>query len=200
MDVKSSFNLEIWIVAPNTRGRGYCLSKVVDADFTKPPSALIKLWMLTSPSLQADFNIQVCSNQDLLEMFGKHEASKCCLLTVCYHSPGSEPPDIPDWDFSTGQSVEAPFTPSMPCPSIAEPSLQTQTQSADHGYLANPNPSNEHVGVDEEGLYIELGSQPPKPPNSEPRAKQRQAECSQSDPCYDTDIDNESSSSEDDEI
>ena len=108
---------KIWIVAPNTRGRGYCLSKVVDADFTKPPSALIKLWMLTSPSLQADFNIQVCSNQDLLEMFGKHEASKCCLLTVCYHSPGSEPPDIPDWDFSTGQSVEAPFTPSIPCPS-----------------------------------------------------------------------------------
>ena len=78
MDVKSSFNLEIWIVAPNTRGRGYCWSKVVDADFTKPPSALIKLWMLTSPSLQADFNIQVCSNQDLLEMFGNHEASKCC--------------------------------------------------------------------------------------------------------------------------
>jgi len=34
MDAKNSFNLEIRIVAANTRGRWYCLSKVVDADFT----------------------------------------------------------------------------------------------------------------------------------------------------------------------
>ena len=38
-----------------------------------------------------------------------------------------EPPQKPDanYDSSIGGSVEAPFTPSMPCPSITEPSFQT---------------------------------------------------------------------------
>jgi len=53
---------------------------------------------------------------------------------------------------------------SLPCPSIAEPSQQTQSQSTDHEYLANPNSSYEHMGVDEEGLYIDLGPQHPPPP------------------------------------
>ena len=33
MDAKSSLNLKIWIVGANMRGRWYCLSIVVDADF-----------------------------------------------------------------------------------------------------------------------------------------------------------------------
>ncbi|TVT98684.1 hypothetical protein EJB05_55992, partial [Eragrostis curvula] len=36
---------------------------------------------------------------------------------------------------------EDPLNLSVPCPSIAEPSLETQTQSADDNSLANPNPS-----------------------------------------------------------
>ena len=91
-------------------------------------------------------------------MFAKHKDFKCCLLTVAYHSPSSEPPVIPDWDSSsTMNSVEPPFTPSIACPSLVEPSHATHTQSAEPEYLANPNPMNEHVGVDEEGLYIDLG-------------------------------------------
>jgi hypothetical protein len=98
-------------------------------------------------------------------MFAKHRASKCYYLTFAYHNPSSEPPLVLDWDVSrTALSVEAPFTPSMHCPSIAEPSQQTQGQSTDYEYLANPNPTYEHVGVDEEGLYIDLGPQHPPPP------------------------------------
>ena len=37
----------------------------------------------------------------------------------------------------------------------------THTQSIEPKYLANPNPMNEHVGVDEEELYIDLGPQYP---------------------------------------
>ena len=69
---------------------------------------------------------------------------------------------ILDWDFgSTVNYVEPPFTPSIACPSLAEPSHATHIQSAEPEYLANPNPMNEHVGVDEEGLYINFGPQYP---------------------------------------
>jgi len=73
-------------------------------------------------------NIQVCTDQDLLDMFAKHNAFKCCFLTFGYHSPNTEPPEIPPWDFSSSwHSVENPFTPSLPCPSIAQPS-HTQSE------------------------------------------------------------------------
>jgi len=183
MDAKNSFNLEIRIVAANTRDRWYWSSKIVDADFTnfkdlvdevveKCPPRFGDIVRLFYFCMDSKVNIQVCSDQNLFAMFDKHEASKCCLLTFSYHSPSSEPHVIPDWDFSTGQSIEAPFTSFIPCPSIAESSLQTQTQSTDNGNLANPNPCNEHLG-DEEWLYIELDPQPPKSFNSEPSTKQR---------------------------
>ena len=34
MDAESSYNLEIWIVAPNSHARWFSLNKVVDADRT----------------------------------------------------------------------------------------------------------------------------------------------------------------------
>jgi hypothetical protein len=68
----------------------------------------------------------------------------------------------------------------MPCPSIAEPSQQTQGQSVDYDYLANPNPTYEHVSVDEEGLYIDLGPQhpPPPKPHTQGGSSNREAESS----------------------
>jgi hypothetical protein len=76
-------------------------------------------------------NVQLCTDHDLLDMFAKHKDSKCCYLTFAYHSPRTEPPEIPPWDFSNSwQYVENPLTPSLPCPSIAQPS-QTQSQAAD---------------------------------------------------------------------
>jgi hypothetical protein len=114
-------------------------------------------------------NIQVHSDQDLVEMFAKHRASRTCLLTIAYYSPSSESPVIPDWDCSspsTVNPVEPPFTPSIGCPNLAEPNHATVTQSAESEYLANTNPMNEHVGVDDERLYIDLSpNYPPPPPN-----------------------------------
>jgi hypothetical protein len=167
MDAKSSFNLEIQIVAPNSHAWWFSLN-------------------------------------NLFEMFAKHKASKCCLLTVAYHSPSSEPPMISDWDCgSTMNSVEPPFTPSIAYPSLAEPSHATHTQSAEPEYLANPNPMNEHVGVDEEGLYIDLGpNYPPPPPNpqSQGGSKEREGESSGADESSESDSDDESSDDEVEDI
>ncbi|KAG2577881.1 hypothetical protein PVAP13_6NG129703 [Panicum virgatum] len=203
MDDNSRFNLEIRIVAHNYRDSCYILDKVVDADLTnfkdlvdeivdKYPLSfgdLVKVFYLC---MDTKANIQVCSDQDLVEMFSKHKTSKCCYLTFCYHSPATEPHEIPLWDVSsTGQSIEAPFTPSVSCPSIAEPSLETHTQYAEIEKMPNPTPGNEHVGIDDEGLYIDLGVQHPKPANRE---------ASPSDTCYDSDGVDESTSDEKYEI
>ncbi|KAG2588400.1 hypothetical protein PVAP13_5NG332843 [Panicum virgatum] len=175
MDPNTSFDLEIRIISRNLNSQWDLLNKVVDADFTnfrdlvdevleKYPPCSNEIASLFYFSMDRKTNIQICSDQDLVEMFAKHKASKCCLLSVCYHNPDSEPPEIPTWEFSgTVHSIEAPFTPSVSCPMLPEPSLQSHTQSADTDFLANPNPSFDHVGIDEEGLYIDIGFQNPIP-------------------------------------
>jgi hypothetical protein len=65
---------------------------------------------------------------------------------------GSEPPDISKWEIGTGQSVQQ---------SIGESCL---TKSADSEFLANPNPSNEHAGIDDECLYIDIDPEHRAPP------------------------------------
>ncbi|KAG2567374.1 hypothetical protein PVAP13_7NG350824 [Panicum virgatum] len=186
MDENSRFNLEIRIVAPNCRGSWYGLDKVVDADFTNFKDFVDEVVDIYPPSfghivrvfyfrMDTKTNIQVCSDQDLVEMFAKHKASKCCYLTFCYYSP----------------AIEAPFTPSVPCPSIAKPSLETHTQSAETINMPNPNPVNEHVEINDEGLYIDIGPKYPKPTNPE---------ASPSDTCSDSDGVDESSSDEEYEI
>jgi len=182
----------------------------VDPDFTNfkdlvdevvdkcPPSYgdIVKLFY---SCMDTKANIPICSDQDLVEMFAKYKASKCCYLSLCYHSPGSDPPEISVWDVSsTGHSMEAPFTPSMPCPSLAEPSLETHTLCAETTeHMANPNPCNEFQN-DGEGLYIDLGPQNSTPVN--PHMQQKEPETSQSDGCYDSEGDDESSSDEEDEL
>ena len=37
--------------------------------------------------------------------------------------------------------------------------IKTTTTNDDDNYLNNPEPQNEHVGVDEEGMYLELEPQ-----------------------------------------
>jgi hypothetical protein len=44
------------------------------------------------------------------------------------------------------------MTPSFSCPSLAEPNHATHTEHEEPDLLANPNPKNEFVGIDEEGL------------------------------------------------
>lgn len=136
MDPNTSFNLEIRIIAPNCRFRWFMLDKVVEADVTnfrdlddgvvdKYPCGYGDIVRLFYFCMDSKVNIEVCSDQDLVEMFAKHKAIKCCLLTLSYHSPSVKPPEIPDWDFSTIPSIQPSMTSSAP---LAEPSHATHTQ------------------------------------------------------------------------
>ena len=102
MNTESSYNLEIKIVALSSRARWFSLNKVVDADRTnfidlvaevvdKYPHNYSDIVRLFYFCMDSKVNIQVCTDQDLVEIFAKHKAFKCCLLTVTYHSPSSEP-------------------------------------------------------------------------------------------------------------
>jgi hypothetical protein len=62
-----------------------------------------------------------------------------------------EPTDISQWEIGIGHSVEL---------SIGESS---HSKCAESESLANPNPSFEHVGVNDECLYIDIGPTPPIP-------------------------------------
>ena len=98
------------------------MNKVIDADRSnfvdlvaevenKYPSDYRDVVRLFYFCIERQMNIQVYTDQDLLDMFAKHNASKCCFLTFGHHSPNTEPSKIPPWDFSSSwQSVENPFT------------------------------------------------------------------------------------------
>ncbi|KAJ1253469.1 hypothetical protein BS78_K252300, partial [Paspalum vaginatum] len=77
---------------------------------------------------------QVTTDQELLEMFRKHATSKVIHMTISYSEP------IP--------TISEPTEPTTSHPT------QLTNDDDDDGYLANPQPQNEHVGVDDEGLYL----------------------------------------------
>jgi hypothetical protein len=96
MDTNSGFNLEIRIVSPRCRDGGwFSLDKVVDADVTNFRDSIDGV-VDKYPCDYGDITrlfyfLYRCSDHDLVDMFGKHKASKCCLLTLNYHSPTVEP-------------------------------------------------------------------------------------------------------------
>jgi hypothetical protein len=106
MDAGSSYNLEIRIIARHTGAWWFSLNKVVNADRTnfvdlvanvenKYPSDYGDVVRLFYFCIKRQMNIELCTDQNLLDMFAKHKDSKCCYLTFSYHNPSNEPPEIP---------------------------------------------------------------------------------------------------------
>ncbi|KAG2650024.1 hypothetical protein PVAP13_1NG186957 [Panicum virgatum] len=62
-------------------------------------------------------------------MFAKHKTSKCCRMSIAYHKPDVDPPEIPLWN-----NVEIPCSPSIPSPSYVEPSKATQLGTVTEPY------------------------------------------------------------------
>ena len=83
------------------------MNKVVDADRTnfrdlvdevvdKYPTGFGDIGTVFYSCMDGKVNIKVSTDQDVLEIFGKHQDSKCCFLTFAYHNPSSERRLIPD--------------------------------------------------------------------------------------------------------
>ncbi|KAK3137518.1 hypothetical protein QOZ80_5BG0453370 [Eleusine coracana subsp. coracana] len=119
-------------------------------------------------------SIPISTDQDLVDVFAKHVDSKVICMYLSYQNPNCEAPKLFEWH----DSVQVLCTWSLvPIPSIElgtqsnykqptqsidkqpiqsgdkEPTLSTEELSEDT-YLLNPQPENEHIGVDEEKLYL----------------------------------------------
>ncbi|WVZ73227.1 hypothetical protein U9M48_021561 [Paspalum notatum var. saurae] len=170
MDPVSSYKLDVRIISNRARfSSWYRHSTVVDSDLTNFKDLMddtlkifpcgygdvVKLFYFCA---QTKSNIEIRTDQDLLAMFAKHKSTKTCFLSFDYHDTSSEPPIVPLW-----KKVDVPCTPSIAassqiCPTQTQTESQPETQvQPEDQYLLNPEPENEHVGVDEEGLYIEIG-------------------------------------------
>ena len=151
MDPKTCYNLEIRIIAYNTRSKWFSFSKVVDADTTnfkdlvdeildKYPSSYGDLVKLFYYAADTKSNIELSTDQELLAMFAKHVSTKTCYLSIAYYPSSAEPPAIPIWDT---ECVDVPSTPSMLVPLAVDPSHCFMKKTADRSEI-----NADHMGVD----------------------------------------------------
>ncbi|RLN12878.1 hypothetical protein C2845_PM09G23520 [Panicum miliaceum] len=119
--------------------------------------------------------LEVTTDQELLEMFSKHIDNKVVRMIITYTDPADDVPIPECYTPENSDLLDIPCTPSMPCPSLAAASQSTEPISSQHTKptasqpteprtnesnddddecLANPEPQNEHVGVDDEALYL----------------------------------------------
>lgn len=185
MDPKTSFYLEMRLFGNNSRAdcSWYSCSTVVDSDTTNfkdfvddilhtypcVPTEVVKLYYFCDES---NSHVQVCTDQDLVAMFAKHDATKTIRLSIGYFDVSKPDVPIPDWSSSSKPAVgeaskstlnAASETITADCvPSAitvgqtsSQPTEPSQNEAADT-YLMNPHPEYEHVGVDVEGMYSDV--------------------------------------------
>jgi hypothetical protein len=95
-----------------------------------------------------------------MDMFEKYNETKFVCIFVLYY-PTEPPPLVTEWP-DTPPEKEAHDVAAVPSqseqnqPSQSQPSsaMQPEQDPNEENYLANPLPDNEHVGVDEESLYL----------------------------------------------
>jgi hypothetical protein len=128
-------------------------TKVVDADTTNFRDFIKSIVDEFSPHYKEKAIVQyfddslqalpeVKTDQDLQLMFDKHVESKVVCIPVVYYDPYEEAPQL---------VTEWPLSP------LEENRTQEnkQNEEDEENCLGNPLPENEHVGVDEETIYID---------------------------------------------
>jgi len=150
MDTDTSYLLKIHLLGNPKKSRKdvrcFSLEKVVDADFTNYMDLVQSIVQQYPPGYLEVPHVQyydaelktfpeVTSDQELMVMFSKHK-EKVIEIFIAYCDPSEPYKPITEWQFEG----EAQHKDDI------EQELDT--------YLMNPLPNNEHVGVDEEGMYL----------------------------------------------
>jgi len=160
MDPKSSYLLEIKLVGnPRCRKEVSCfiISMVVDSDtcnfkdlvdeiVEKYPPGYEELVTVAYYDAASRNHLEVKTHQELLAMFAKHVDSKVVHMAIAYTLPS----EIPEWPNAEPSSSMHETS----HPTNVDASSDDDTTPDDDPYLTNPEPENEFVGVDEEGLYL----------------------------------------------
>ena len=80
---------------------------------------------------------EIKSDQNLMRMFSKHYKSKVIIMFIVYRGPSDPYEPVTKWDFNVDSQ------------------LKNNIELDEDDYLRNPAPQNEHVGIDEEAMYLE---------------------------------------------
>jgi len=153
MDVATNFLLKIHLLGNRKKARKdvkcFSFEMVVDSDLLNykdfidsvtekyPPGYLEIPHVQYYDNVLKNFPV-VKSDQDLMSMFDVHSKEKVVEMFVAYCDPSEKFEPITKWEFD----VEG-----QPTNNIEED---------DDDYLRNPLPENEHVGVDEEIMYLDI--------------------------------------------
>lgn len=183
MDPKSSYLLEIRLVGnPRSRKEFSCfiITMVVDSDICnfkdfvdeiieKYPPGYKERVSVAYYDVASKNHLEVKSDQELLAMFAKHADSKTVNMAIAY----TLPTEIPEWPTTfeciSSQPTTFECTSSHPLstqstqhtcsqPTIELTSPPSTPQADDDNFLANPEPDNEFVDVDEENMYLSNAS------------------------------------------
>jgi hypothetical protein len=82
---------------------------------------------------------EVKCDQDLMSMFEKYHKTKVVHMFVAYCDPSEMYEPITEWIFYEEDQLD----------------MNTE-ETEDDSYLRNPLPENEFIGVDEEGMYLQI--------------------------------------------
>ncbi|XP_037489042.1 uncharacterized protein LOC119367695 [Triticum dicoccoides] len=151
MDQNSTYVLKISLLGNPKKARKYikcfCFDKVIDSDLTNYKDLVESIVEQYSPRYLEVAHVQyyddflkiypeVTSDQELMLMFEKHSKTKVVHMFVAYCDPSEPYEPITEWHSDAH-------------------SQPNNIEQDDDDYLRNPVPENEHVGVDEENIYLE---------------------------------------------
>nr|TKV93978.1 hypothetical protein SEVIR_9G265400v2 [Setaria viridis] len=150
MDPNSTYCLEINLLGSPKKARKdaglFCFEQIVDCDLTNFKDFIVSIVEKYPPHYWEVAHVhyyddvlktypEIKSDQELMSMFEKHSKTKVVHMSIAYCDP-TEPYDpIIQWH-------------------KANPSGSFIEEDED-SYLCNPLPEKEHVGVDEELMYLE---------------------------------------------
>jgi hypothetical protein len=171
MDHNSSYLLRIKLVGNKRKARQefsscYSFTKVVDVDITNfkdfvesivnefPPRykevAIVQYYGDASKTL-----LEVKIDQDMLSMFEKHGKTKIVCMIIAYYNPLEEAPHlVTEWTEWTPSPLGKSHSDAKDVVQGESQESKSMQNEEDDTYLANPLSENEHVGVDDEAMYL----------------------------------------------
>ncbi|XBI43220.1 hypothetical protein VPH35_108016 [Triticum aestivum] len=151
MDQNSTYVLKISLLGNPKKARKdikcLCFDKVIDSDLTNYKDLVESIVEQYSPRYLEVAHVpyyddflkiypEVTSDQELMLMFEKHSKTKVVHMFVAYCDPSEPYEPITEWHSDAH-------------------SQPNNIEQDDDDYLRNPVPEKEHVGVDEENIYLE---------------------------------------------
>ncbi|RLN18050.1 uncharacterized protein C2845_PM02G15230 [Panicum miliaceum] len=152
MDPNSCYLLQIKLIGNRKKIRKdmmcYSLEQIIDSDLTNDKDLVESIVEKNPPGYLEVAHVQyydenletypeVKSDQDLMAMFQKHCTSKVVEMFIVYCDPSEPYEPISEWH------------------SHVKRQANSNIEQDEDNYLCNPFAENEHVGVDEEVMYLD---------------------------------------------